>query len=202
MNGFQAMKHPDMPVFPDSDEDSSPWTDLPEDGSGLCVDDFITTRVVRTANLLRRQITMPYTERCGLSMAEWRLLSVLGQTGTLPFHELVSASATDKALVSRVLRALQQRGLVDLQAKTSNPRHGLLCALTGQGYALYEENMPHARAAQARALHLLSREERRTFFSVLDRLYRYYGEQEMLKDTATQTRKRSATKKNIRDTSN
>lgn len=192
------MKHPDMPVLPELDDAVSPWTDLPKDGAGLCVDDFITTRVVRTANLLRRQITMPYTERCGLSMAEWRLLSVLGQTGTLPFHELVSASVTDKALVSRVLRALQQRGLVDLQAKTSNPRHGLLCALTEQGYALYEENMPYARAAQARALHLLSRDERRTFFAVLDKLYRYYDAQEEQKDTSSCSRKPSKQKTAIR----
>lgn len=184
------MKHPDLPALPEHDERTSPWTDLPQDGAGLGVDDFITTRVVRTANLLRRQITMPYTERCGLSMAEWRLLSVLGQTGTLPFHELVSASATDKALVSRVMRALQQRGLVDLQTKTSNPRHGLLCSLTEEGYALYEENMPYARAAQARAIHLLSREERQTFFAVLDKLSRYYGAQEEEKAASPRVTKR------------
>ena len=90
-----------------------PWDDLPPEGTGLDVHNFLTTLFSHTSNGLRRSITLPYAERFDLSVSEWRLLSVLAAAGTLPFPELVAESAADKAQVSRTLQLMAKRGLVE-----------------------------------------------------------------------------------------
>src|SRR5690606_28804506 len=65
--------------FNPASADDCPWVDLDEQGTGLSVDDFITTLVVRTGNSLRRVVTLPYSDQFGLTMAEWRMLSVVAE---------------------------------------------------------------------------------------------------------------------------
>lgn len=140
---------------------SDPWADLDEDGTGLSVDDFITTVVSRAANALRRTITLPYAERFGITVSEWRMLSVLAEARELSFSDLVVQSVTDKAQVSRTLRLMQERGLVSLAGAEGNPRWKQMhCRITDAGLALYHEVMPLARKSQAAMIRTLSREER------------------------------------------
>lgn len=79
------------------DETSCPWDGLEPDGTGLSVHDFLTTLFSHTSNGLRRAITVPYADQFGLSVSEWRILSVLTHAGSLPFPELVRKSAADRA---------------------------------------------------------------------------------------------------------
>lgn len=150
-----------------------PWTDLDEDGTGLGVESFITTQMSRVGNALRRTITLPYADKFGLTVAEWRMLSVLAEARRLPFIELVALSATDKSLVSRALRLLESRELVRLEAQPGAPRKGLVCHITAAGQALYERAMPVARQRQAAMIRVLTREERRVMFRALKKLYRH-----------------------------
>ena len=152
---------------------SCPWTDLDEAGTGLTVDSFITTQMSRVGNALRRTITLPYAETFGLTVAEWRMLSVAAEAGSLPFAELVAQSATDKSLVSRALRLLEGRGLVRLEGQPGAPRKGLVCHIMPAGLKLYEQAMPIARQRQAAMLHVLTREERAVMYRVLKKLHRH-----------------------------
>lgn len=158
--------------------DDCPWTDLDANGTGLSVDDFITTTVVRTANALRRTVTLPYANTFGLTMAEWRMLSVLAEAGSLPFSELVKLSATDKSLVSRTLKLLEARDLVALEAINGSYRQGLICSMTAAGDALYQEAMPVAQTAQAAMIRLMSNSERKVFFRVLKKLRKACGDED------------------------
>lgn len=150
-----------------------PWTDVDDAGTGLSVETFITTQMSRVGNALRRTLTLPYAETFGLSVAEWRMLSVLAEAGMLPFAELVAQSATDKSLVSRALRLLEGRGLVRLEGQPGAPRKGLVCHIMPAGLALYERAMPVARQRQAAMLQVLTREEREVMFRVLKKLHRH-----------------------------
>jgi DNA-binding MarR family transcriptional regulator len=156
-------------------ENTSPWADLPPDGAGLAVHDFLTTMFSHTSNALRRAITLPYAERFQLTVSEWRILSVLAHAGSLPFAELVELAAADKAQVSRALRLLGERGLVEVQAPGARGRKGLICLMTEAGQALYQEIMPLARRSQAEMILTLSREERSTLYAVLGKLRRQCG---------------------------
>ncbi|MGH6626535.1 MAG: MarR family winged helix-turn-helix transcriptional regulator [Burkholderiaceae bacterium] len=147
-----------------------PWADLNEAGDGLTVDNFLTTLMSHVGNALRRTVTLPYAEQHGMTVAEWRMLSVLAQAHTLPFSELVVLSSTDKALVSRTLRLLEERGLVELHSEGNTPRKKLICIISPAGQALHDQVIPIARQRQAAMLRVLSPEERRVMHRSLKKL--------------------------------
>ena len=140
---------------------ASPWADLDEAGSGLSVNDFLTTVLSRAANALRRTITVPYADRFGLSVSEWRMLSVLADERTMSFADLVVESVTDKAQVSRTLRLMEERALVRVVNEGINPRwKQMQIHVTQDGLALYQKVMPAARRAQAAMIRKMTPAER------------------------------------------
>lgn len=155
-----------------------PWKDLDEAGTGLSVDDFLTTVVVRAANVVRRTITGQYAARFGLTISQWRLLSVLAHAKEMTFPDLVVAAVADKAQVSRTLRLMEERGLVAMKKEGSNPRWQVIrCRLTPEGMALYRKAMPVARRAQAEMIRKLSPADRVATYRALN-LLRQLGEAE------------------------
>lgn len=152
---------------------STPWTDIGADGKNLSVESFITTQVSRVGNALRRTITLPYAEKFGLTVAEWRMLSVLAEAKRLPFSQLVTQSATDKSLVSRALRRLESQQLVQLKAQPGAPRKGMICQISPSGLRLYQEVMPLARNRQAAILQILTSHEREVMYQALQKLHRH-----------------------------
>jgi DNA-binding MarR family transcriptional regulator len=151
----------------DSSLPPSPWDDLDAEGSGLLVSDFLTTLVITTGNALRREVTMAYTDQFGLSMPEWRALSVLAESRELPFTELVVRSATDKGQLSRTLRGMQDRGLLELRSEAAKK---VTCVITKAGLALYSKVMPVARRRQVEFLRQLSPLERRALYGAMHKL--------------------------------
>lgn len=152
-------------------EARTPWTGLDEQGTGLTVDDFLTTMLSQLVNALRRTVTQPYAERFDLTVPEWRLLALLAHAGELPFAELVVQSTSDKALVSRTLRLLEQRGLVRLSNAGNTPRKKLFCSITSAGMALHDQVIPLARRHQAAVLRLLDIGEREALYRALRKLH-------------------------------
>lgn len=146
---------------------TSPWDQLDGDCSELMVGDFLTTLVITTGNALRRTVTVSYTDRFGLTMPEWRVLSVLAEPRELPFTELVLRSATDKGQLSRTLRTMQDRGLLELRNASAKK---LTCHITKAGLALYRKVIPVARKRQAEFIRQLSPLERRVLYGALHKL--------------------------------
>lgn len=159
------MHHIGAPAAP-----ADPWSGLDANGTGLSVDDFLTTRLSRVILAMRRAATQSYAQAFGLTVPQWRLLSVLAPAGTMPFADLVVQSTTDKALVSRTLRQMERRGLVALASEGSTPRKRLLCRMTPAGAALHAQVMPVAQQRQAELIHLLAPQERQALFGALRRL--------------------------------
>ena len=120
----------------------NPWTDIDEQGTGLSVDDFITTLVVRTGNSLRRVVTLPYSDLFGLTMAEWRMLSVVAEAQCLPFSELVTRSETDKSLVSRAMPVAQRAQAAMIRVLSNEERQVLYRTLHKLRRACHDEEGP------------------------------------------------------------
>lgn len=152
----------------------TPWSDLDENGTGLTVDAFITTLMSQVGNALRRTITVPYATQFGVSVSEWRVLSLVAHSGRIAFAELVQQSTSDKALVSRTLKLLEGRKLVHLEAEGAGPRKKMWCSITPEGEALHAQAIPIARARQAAAIRLLPPEERDVLYRALARLREHY----------------------------
>lgn len=167
------MSIPPSPLPVPSTPAGNPWTHLDEAGSSLTIDAFLTTLMSQVGNALRRTITVPYADTAGLTVSEWRLLALVAHAGELPFSALVVQSTSDKALVSRALRLLEERGLVALLAQGSTPRKKILCSITPAGRQLHDEVMPVARQHQAAALLALTQEEREVMYRALLKLRGY-----------------------------
>lgn len=148
-----------------------PWTDLDEEGNGLTVDHFLTTMISQVINGLRRTLTQPYAEAFGVTVPEWRLLSLLAHAKILPFAELVVQSTSDKALVSRTVRRLETQGMVAIHAEGSTPRKKLTCVITPVGQAFHDKVIPVARQRQAAMIRLLTKEEREMTYRALEKLH-------------------------------
>lgn len=164
---------PNTPIAPEPGIADCPWADIGADGANLTVDNFPTTLIVTLANSLRRTVTVPYAEQFDLTVSEWRLLSLLMHYVAAPFGELVALSGSDKALVSRALRMLQQRGFVELrQLRGQDKPH---YRVTRRGRALHDKVIPVARAHQARVLAALTQDERVVLFNTLKKLHAAFG---------------------------
>lgn len=159
---------------PNQSTPRSPWDELDADGASLSVEDFLTTVVSLASNALRRTITLPYAQQFGLTMPEWRIISVLAHAGQLPFTELVVRSATDKGQLSRTLRTLQSRQLVAIRSQSDGSKK-LDCMITRKGRALYEQVMPVARREQASMIRKLDPNERRVLYGAMKKLTELCG---------------------------
>jgi DNA-binding MarR family transcriptional regulator len=148
---------------------------LETDGSGLQVPDFLTTLVVNTGNALRRRITLVYAKQFGLSIAEWRVLSVVAHARQMMFSQLVIAAATDKGSLSRMLRNLQGRGLLTIRSEGAGSQKKVTCAVSPAGAKIYRQVMPIARRRQAEMLLQLSLQERRSLYRALRKLRELCG---------------------------
>lgn len=152
------------------DQSECPWSQLGPDGDGLAVHDFLTTRISALMTALRRELTTPYASQFGLSVPEWRLLSLIAHSGSLPFSDLVVQSTSDKALVSRTVRLLESRQLIEIKPESETSKKRIVCSITPEGEALYGQVMPLARKRQAEIIRALSPKERTVFFAAIRKL--------------------------------
>lgn len=165
-----AATRDNRPMTMESNQAKTPWADLDPQGTGLTVDVFITTLMSQVGNALRRTVTVPYAEAFGLTVSEWRLLSLVAHARRIAFNDLVEQSTSDKALVSRTLKLLETRGLVVLDIEGAGPRKKTWCSASTQGEELHRQAFPIARSRQAAAIRLLPPAEREAFFHALLRL--------------------------------
>ncbi|SDP05402.1 DNA-binding transcriptional regulator, MarR family [Ralstonia sp. 25mfcol4.1] len=156
---------------PATTEGIDPWSHLDEAGTGLNVNDFLTTMLSQLVTALRSSVTEPYATQFDLTVPEWRILALLAHGEPMSFAELVKQSTSDKALVSRTLRLLEDRGLVTLESQGTTPRKRLSCKISEAGAALHAQVIPLARRGQASVIRLLTPEERHGLYAGLRKLH-------------------------------
>ncbi|MEY2854520.1 MAG: hypothetical protein RL030_1652 [Pseudomonadota bacterium] len=162
----------------------SGWEDPGEKGERLSIVQFPTFHIQRLAGYAKASVSRRYLEPFGLSLPEWRLLTLIAETSPVTFADITARTLMDKGQVSRTLRSLQRRGLVEVgpavERKVAgkgagvNPR--VIVTMLPPGRALFEQILPVAREHQARLISLLSPEERHTFLTVVERLMNFLAE--------------------------
>ncbi|MDO9526618.1 MAG: MarR family transcriptional regulator [Gemmobacter sp.] len=98
-----------------------------------------------------------YRTEFGLSIAEWRVLAHLSQSGSVSVREIHAKVDMDKSQVSRAAARLESAGLV---AKRSHPTDGRLVdlTLTDAGHVLFSRLVPVALEYQAELVSRLGSE--------------------------------------------
>jgi DNA-binding MarR family transcriptional regulator len=164
----------------------NPWTNVALDGRTLHIGQFVTFQLIRLANAAKANVTRKYLVDFGLSVPEWRLLAMAIRFEPVRFAELVAKSSIDKGQASRTLQMLTERGLIVAQTlggsarRTRDSGAPVILTVPPKGRRLYETLLPVAQRNQARLLHLLTRDERRTLYVVLNKLYAAIGDLNVL----------------------
>lgn len=136
---------------------------------GVDVTQNLTYRIVQLASTLGRSASNTMPAEVGISVAQWRVISVIGSRPGISFGALVRVLEIDKGWISRTLVKLQQDGLVVSTPDPADKRQFTL-ELTPGGQ---EMHLAGSRISRRRQQHLRSaftEEEYRTLEHLLDRL--------------------------------
>jgi DNA-binding MarR family transcriptional regulator len=147
----------------DADPDSAP------DATPLLLGDYLPYRLAIASNQVSAMVAQAYQSRFGITLWEWRVIAILGEGRPVTARALCEVTAMDKVSVSRAVRSLADRGLIDRSSNAADRRSRLL-QLTGTGQAIYQEIAPVALEAEAALLAGLSAEEIAGLSALLDRL--------------------------------
>lgn len=99
-----------------------------------------------------------YSTIFGLSVSEWRTMSVLHDFEPLSAKEIVSRSSMDKVVVSRAISSLQEGALLERHIDPADRRRVLL-RLTRDGKDVMQDLVPRVIDVEKQLLHGLSAEE-------------------------------------------
>ena len=151
------------------DRDKCPWVDVEPYGRTLTINQFVTARVNAVAKALNRSSARLYLSRFDLTVPEWRILANIEQREPCAARDLIEHISMDKALISRTIKRLQQRGFLEVRANPADRRTSTI-ALTREGIAMYRKLLPSARRRQAKLIESLTKEERQVLWRALSKL--------------------------------
>ncbi|MDA4836162.1 MarR family transcriptional regulator, partial [Enterobacter hormaechei] len=92
----------------------------------LVLDEFLPFRLSVTSNLVSGLIARAYQSLFGLSIPEWRLITVVAESGAITQQAIGARTRMDKVTVSRAAIALGERGLLARQGNPEDRRSHLL----------------------------------------------------------------------------
>ena len=88
--------------------------------------EFLPYQMSITSNAVSGRIALEYRQRFGLSVPEWRIMAVLGDSGPRTQRELTRLTLMDKVAVNRACKVLEERGLAAREPNAHDGRSHLL----------------------------------------------------------------------------
>lgn len=142
---------------------------MPSKTDILDLSGFLPYRLAVIAARISKALSTVYGERFGISIAEWRVMAHLARGQKVSVRDIQECVNLDKVRVSRAVSSLEKAGLVE---KSSSPVDSRLLeiSLTPEGWAVYEEIVPLARAFEADLLAALGEPEKAALDSALGKL--------------------------------
>ncbi len=143
--------------------------DPPTVESTILFKDLLVHQVVGFATGFVQAVATTYTERHGVGLPELRILFLLARLGRLSPIRLAEHAGTDRATVTRALRALVDRGFVVILADPTHRRR-TFAQLTPEGAAAQDRLARFASTRNAWMRTHFSEAEEETLLSLLGRL--------------------------------
>lgn len=120
----------------------------PEDGSeSWDLSQFLTYRIARLNALLNLQATRLLEAGHGLTLGQWRVIVTIGAGHARTSRQLFEMTQMDPALISRLLRQLEELSLLRTKRSTQD-RRILEVSLTDEGVRVFQETFPIMEARQ------------------------------------------------------
>lgn len=143
---------------------------MPEpSGAAFRLEDYLPYRLSVAATRVSRLLARRYAEAYGLSIPEWRVLTMVGRFGTLSPSAVGEWTAMDKVKVSRAAASLVTRGLLK-QSQDPEDGRGRLLRLTPKGMRVHQGVVPLACELEDQLAEGLNRTEWATLLKALDKL--------------------------------
>ena len=130
---------------------------------------FLTYRLNRLQARLNAQASRYLAEHGGITLSEWRAIALVGNFGQTTLTEISRESQIDKGLLSRTLKTLIERGLVEGRQDDHDNRVQRL-RLTAEGAGLHSRMLPRMRARQRFLQGTLTSAEFEALLSAIDKL--------------------------------
>jgi DNA-binding MarR family transcriptional regulator len=109
----------------------------------LKLEEFLPYRLTICASRVSQALSLIYTQRYKIGVAEWRVLVTLGQFGMMTAKAIGAHSHMHKTKVSRAIATLERRKLVARRVNRADQREAFV-SLTTAGRELYDELAPIA----------------------------------------------------------
>lgn len=110
-----------------------------------------------------------YTSLYGLSVAEWRTMTVLGPHRAVSASVVASESSMDKVAVSRAIARLKEKKYLRQDINGEDRRFSVV-SLTEEGRGVYRDLVPRVRDIEQKLLAGLSGAERDTLKSLMEKV--------------------------------
>ncbi len=153
-------------------ESGSPLNEAkPASESELDLNRFLPYRMNRLADRISDKLSTLYGRHYALNVAQWRILAWLGYDENLTAKMICRYTNMDKVRVSRAIQSLEERNLLIRSPSPQDQRVHVLI-LTDAGQRLLAELIPQAQAWETELLSVLTSNEYRDLFSIMDKLER------------------------------
>ncbi len=130
---------------------------------------FFPYRISRFYAAVSKSLAHRYRDELGLSVPEWRTLAVLGSEGGKSASQVGMDTDMDKVQVSRAVTRLKQKGMISRGTDPQDRRRSVL-NLTEKGWEAYNKVVPRALSYEQEMLEVLSPEEEREFWRLVEKL--------------------------------
>ncbi|KJS23984.1 MAG: MarR family transcriptional regulator [Hyphomonadaceae bacterium BRH_c29] len=131
--------------------------------------EFLPYRLSVLSNTISRRIAEIYDREFGLSIWQWRVMAVTGDTPGISATEIGQRTAMDKVAVSRAVAGLIESGCLERKSSEEDARRSKLY-LTPVGKSVYDEIVPMAIFEEQKLEAVLTLEERRELARLMDKL--------------------------------
>ncbi len=135
----------------------------------LKLESFLPYRLSLLSNTVSGNIAATYQDKFGISMAQWRIIAVLAEYPNTSADEVCQRTQIEKSVVSRAIASLLERHLISRKFDKKDKRRSIL-RLSETGLTVYDEVMPVTETFEKKLLATLSREERKSLSSLLNKL--------------------------------
>lgn len=130
---------------------------------------FLPYQLSVASNRVSRAIARRYEAEFGLSIPEWRVMAVLGQSPGLTAAALAEATAMDKVAISRAVARLKAQGRLNAVKDAADARRRPL-ALTAAGRRVYQRVAARALSLEAALIAKIGAKDAAALAEILGRV--------------------------------
>jgi DNA-binding MarR family transcriptional regulator len=130
---------------------------------------YLPYRIHLLASKIATPPTMVLSSKLPIRTREWRIIACLGSFGPLTNTELGQVVGMEPATITRSLQYLQENGLVVTRSSRLDKRKQV-SSLTPEGCVAHDEIAPRRKESAATIENALTKQERREFYRLLDKL--------------------------------